>query len=103
MDTISYSLAAKANKRVGVVEGQILTPVPAGAVFTDTVYTHPTNHAPSVITQDASNRFVTDAEKATWNGSAPQTTTYTKTEVNAITSANQVSMDPIAAAIIFGG
>ena len=30
-------------------------------------YTHPVNHPPSIITQDASNRFVTDAEKATWN------------------------------------
>ena len=31
-------------------------------------YIHPTNHPPSVITQDASNRFVTDIEKSTWNG-----------------------------------
>ena len=31
-------------------------------------YTHPANHPPSIITQDASNRFVSDAEKATWNG-----------------------------------
>lgn len=31
-------------------------------------YTHPANHAPSVITQDANNRFVSDTEKATWNG-----------------------------------
>jgi hypothetical protein len=30
-------------------------------------YTHPANHAPSIITQDSSNRFVTDTEKATWN------------------------------------
>ncbi|MCV9931752.1 tail fiber domain-containing protein [Flavobacterium sp. LS1R47] len=30
-------------------------------------YNHPTNHAPSIITQDTNNRFVTDAEKATWN------------------------------------
>jgi len=35
---------------------------------TDTVYTHPTNHPPSIISQDSSNRFVTDAEKETWNG-----------------------------------
>ena len=31
-------------------------------------YTHPANHAPSIITQDSSNRFVTDAEKTTWSG-----------------------------------
>ncbi|WP_141500977.1 hypothetical protein [Paenibacillus luteus] len=33
-------------------------------------YTHPANHPPSIITQDASNRFVTDTEKATWNAKA---------------------------------
>lgn len=31
-------------------------------------YTHPANHPPSIITQDTSNRFVTDAEKTAWNG-----------------------------------
>ena len=31
-------------------------------------YSHPANHSPSIITQDASNRFVTDTEKSTWNG-----------------------------------
>lgn len=30
-------------------------------------YIHPANHAPSIITQDANNRFVSDTEKATWN------------------------------------
>lgn len=30
-------------------------------------YTHPGTHAPSIIAQDSTNRFVTDAEKATWN------------------------------------
>lgn len=32
-----------------------------------TNYTHPVNHPASIITQDSSNRFVTDAEKTTWN------------------------------------
>ena len=32
-----------------------------------TVYSHPANHAPSIITQDSNNRFVTDSEKAVWN------------------------------------
>ncbi|MEI6750016.1 MAG: hypothetical protein WCM93_12725 [Bacteroidota bacterium] len=31
-------------------------------------YSHPSNHAASVITQDSSNRFVSDTEKSTWNG-----------------------------------
>ncbi|OBR62393.1 hypothetical protein A7K91_01885 [Paenibacillus oryzae] len=33
-------------------------------------YTHPSSHPPSIITQDSSNRFVTDAEKAAWNAKA---------------------------------
>lgn len=31
-------------------------------------YAHPANHAPSIITQDTNNRFVSDVEKAAWNG-----------------------------------
>lgn len=34
-------------------------------------YTHPDNHLPTIITQDASNRFVTDTEKGTWDGKEP--------------------------------
>ena len=42
----------------------------SGNTITNTItqYTHPATHAPSVIAQDASNRFVTDKEKGTWNG-----------------------------------
>lgn len=32
-----------------------------------TSYTHPDTHSPTIILQDTTNRFVTDAEKATWN------------------------------------
>jgi hypothetical protein len=46
---------------------QVLTNVPSGAVFTDTVYTHPASHAATVITQDSTHRFTTDTEKTTWN------------------------------------
>ena len=31
------------------------------------VYTHPSNHPASMITLDASHRFVTDSEKSSWN------------------------------------
>ncbi|MED4378502.1 hypothetical protein P9274_22990, partial [Schinkia azotoformans] len=34
-------------------------------------YVHPATHPPSIIAQDANNRFVTDAEKANWNAKAP--------------------------------
>jgi len=30
-------------------------------------YSHPANHAASIIAQDSSNRFVTDVEKSSWN------------------------------------
>jgi len=53
-----------------VDDAQVLTNVPTGALFTDTIYTHPINHPPSIITQDTNNRFVTDAEKTSWNGKA---------------------------------
>jgi hypothetical protein len=43
-------------------------------------YVHPVSHPPSIITQDAGNRFVTDAEKAAWNAKAAQT------DVGSITS-----------------
>jgi len=42
-------------------------------------YSHPANHAPSIITQDASNRFVTDTEKTTWNAKVSLTGTETLT------------------------
>lgn len=42
-------------------------------------YVHPSTHSPSVIVQDSSNRFVTDAEKAAWNGKANLVTTPQQT------------------------
>lgn len=49
------------------VDGKVKTDVPVGAKFTDTVYTHPATHPPTIIAQNTTNRFVTDAEKAHWN------------------------------------
>ncbi|MEK3717668.1 hypothetical protein [Paenibacillus sp. FSL R7-0333] len=42
-------------------------------------YVHPSTHLPSVIVQDSSNRFVTDAEKTAWNGKANLVTTPQQT------------------------
>ncbi|OME67734.1 hypothetical protein BSK65_19590 [Paenibacillus odorifer] len=39
----------------------------AGVATGATNYTHPATHPAAIIVQDASNRFVTDAEKTTWN------------------------------------
>lgn len=56
--------AAAAVKDLTVAEVLALLNVADGA----NNYIHPAAHAPSIITQDASNRFVTDTEKSTWNG-----------------------------------
>ena len=72
-----------------VDDSQVLTNVPAGAVFTDTIYTHPESHPATIITQDATHRFVTDAEKTTWSGKAEGTHNhddryYTEGEIDTI-------------------
>lgn len=49
-------------------DGKVKTDVPAGAIFTDTVYTHPASHPATMITESAAKRFVSDIEKTKWNG-----------------------------------
>lgn len=36
-------------------------------------YTHPSSHPATMITQDATHRFVSDTEKTAWNGKLPST------------------------------
>lgn len=48
-------------------------------------YTHPVTHPPAIIAQDASNRFVTDAEKTAWNAKAG--TAVATTSTNGLMSA----------------
>jgi len=50
-----------------------------GIAIGATAYTHPANHPASIIAQDTSNRFVTDAEKAFWNAKQPAGTYATGT------------------------
>ena len=62
-------------------------------------YVHPSTHAPSIIAQDSSNRFVTDAEKSTWN--AKETTSGSqakadKAKADAISSANSYTDEKVA-------
>ena len=47
-------------------------------------YTHPSTHAASMISQDSNNRFVTDAEKNTWNAKA--STAVATSSVNGLLS-----------------
>ena len=61
-------------------------------------YTHPATHPPSIITQDALNRFATDAEKATWN--AKQDALVSGTNIKTINGASIVGSGNI---IVTGG
>ena len=58
-------------------------------------YVHPTNHPASIITQDANNRFVTDAEKAIWNAKA-STAVVTTTANGLMIAADKVKLNGIA-------
>ena len=60
-------------KETNIGHPLVETAVPINALFTDndTVYTHPATHPATIINQTSSYRFVTDAEKATWNGKEP--------------------------------
>ena len=61
------SMPANGGNAATVNGHTVKTDVPENAKFTDTVYTHPSSHPAGMITQDASHRFVTDAEKTKWN------------------------------------
>jgi hypothetical protein len=75
MDILDNAVTGKVDKVTGkqlstndytAAEKTKLAGVAAGA----TNYTHPATHPPAIIAQDASNRFVTDAEKTAWNAKA---------------------------------
>jgi hypothetical protein len=57
-------------------------------------YVHPATHAPSIIVQDASNRFTTDTEKATWNAKA-STATATTAANGLMSATDKVKLDGI--------
>lgn len=56
-----------------------------GEVTDYTPYSHPAAHPATMITQDSNNRFVTDAEKTTWNGKQDEITAATNLSVNNLT------------------
>jgi len=88
----------KAQVGLGSVDNTADTAKPVStlqaAAIAAVVYTHPANHAASVITQDASNRFVTDAEKTTWNDK--QATLVSGTNIKTINSTSLLGTGDIA-------
>jgi len=117
--SISAAVALNTAKVTDLVHPLVETAVPAGAVFTDTTYTvqdgelsqvsfttadntkldaieasannysHPANHPASIITQDTTNRFVTDAEKSAWNAKADNKSDVGLSNVDNTSDANK--------------
>ena len=67
------------NNKTGVISKADI--VALGIPAQDTVYTHPTSHPASIITESATKRFVSDAEKAAWNAKAEDAHNHTKADI----------------------
>ena len=59
-------------------------------------YTHPSSHAASMITPDASHRFVTDTQISAWNGKA-STSAASQSANGLMSAADKKKLDGIAA------
>ncbi|MEK4239732.1 hypothetical protein [Paenibacillus sp. FSL H7-0714] len=90
MDILDNAVNGKVDKVTGkqlstndytAAEKTKLAGIAAGA----TNYVHPATHPPAIITQDASNRFVTDTEKTAWN--AKETPTGAQAKADAAVAA----------------
>jgi hypothetical protein len=69
------------NTKVDKVTGKnLLSDTEITRLGTLSNYTHPANHPATIITQDSSNRFVTDAEKAVWNAKQANITAGTNAQ-----------------------
>lgn len=72
-DALNAAIANKADKSIATSSRDGLMPKGDKAKI-DGIdpgannYIHPSNHPASMVTQDSTHRFVTDAEKAKWNG-----------------------------------
>lgn len=93
-DTQQTAINLNTAKVTNVDHPLVETSVPVEAVFTDTIYSHPANHLPSIITQDISNRFVTDTEKGTWNGKQDPATTLVGYGITDAAPSSHVSTHP---------
>ena len=59
------------NGKTGAISKSDITAL--GIPAQDTVYTHPSTHPASMITESTTKRFVSDTEKAEWNGKVDKT------------------------------
>lgn len=58
-------------------------------------YTHPSSHPASMITQDSTHRFATDAEKTAWNAKA-STAAATQSAAGLLSAADKKKLDGVA-------
>lgn len=59
-------------------------------------YTHPASHSASMIEQDGTHRFVSDAERETWNNK-PGSATATPTTTGMMSASDKSKLDSVAA------
>ncbi|MGO4545785.1 pyocin knob domain-containing protein [Paenibacillus sp. 2TAB23] len=99
-DILDNAVAGKVDKEAGkqlstndftTAEKTKLAGVAAGA----NAYVHPSSHPASIIVQDASNRFVTDSEKAAWSAKA-NTAAATTSTAGLQSAADKTKLDGIA-------
>ncbi|MBM7868889.1 hypothetical protein JOC70_000358 [Clostridium pascui] len=77
-DNATDTLELAAGTNISITPDATNDKVIINSIYT---YTHPSTHPASMITQDTSNRFVSDTEKANWNGKANGTHTHTKSQI----------------------
>ena len=80
VDLSGYATVEELNKKVDKVDGKQLSTEDYTTAEKEKLaglsnYTHPTSHPASMITQDSTHRFVSDAEKTAWNSKLDSTST----------------------------
>ncbi|MGL5315916.1 MAG: phage upper tail fiber protein [Peptostreptococcaceae bacterium] len=63
----SYTLPTATENILGGVKIGANINISDGVISVVSPYTHPSNHPATIITEDSTHRFVTDAEKTKWN------------------------------------
>jgi len=74
-DTDEDGVIDNANKVGGFTVG---VNVPSNAKFTDTIYSHPSSHPATMITETTTKRFVSDVEKSGWDNKTKITLSSSK-------------------------
>lgn len=86
VDGVTSNVQTQLNSKVD--NSQVLTNVPAGAVFTDTVYVHPSTHSADMIIDGVTNKAYTATEKTKLlgieSGSQVNTVTSVATRTGAV-------------------